>query len=200
MKIIANFLYMCWTFITRIVYLPKITYEDISMKKDLKNKGVIFIANHTSHKDGSFVPQALRGIKPYVLVTRKWYDKKQINWLFRNLRYIPINLNDMDNDWMAKSKELLENNESILIFPEGKLCKDGNLGEFHSGFLMLARQTGVPVVPIAISGGYRLFHRQKLYIGKPVSIDVTKKGRPSVVLREAAEKCRYTLEEMLKRK
>lgn len=196
---LARMIYFFWTIGTKIMYCPKVIYEDRAVKEILKKEPCILIANHTSHSDGSFVPQALPGRNPYVLVTRKWYDKKAINWLFRNLCYIPINLNDMDNEWMEKCETVLRRRENVLIFPEGQLSKDGKLGEFQPGFLMLARHTDAKVIPMVIRGGYRKFHRQKLVIGSVLEMDVHQKGRPSVILMQGAQKCRESIQEMLDR-
>lgn len=188
--------YFIWTGISHVLYLPKVTYEDETVK-DIFKEPCILIANHTSHSDGSFIPQVFWRKKINVLVTTKWYDKKVLHVFFSHLRYIPINLKEMDNSWIEKAVELIKKGESVLIFPEGKLSKDGTLGEFHPGFLMLARLTDVPVIPLAISGGYRKFHRQSIAVGSVNTFDVHAKGRPSVVLKEGASSCRQQIEAML---
>ncbi len=197
LSIVIHIAYKIWTLFTWILYRPKITYMEGADRKMLKSP-CILIANHTCHKDGSFVPQALHRIKMHVLVTSKWYDKKTINIFFKNLRYISVNLEEMDNSWIDKAKKVLENGESVLIFPEGKLSKDGTLLEFQPGFLMLARLTDAPVIPIAISGGYRKFHRQNILVGNRVDFDVHKAGRPSVIMKEGAAMYRQKMEDMLK--
>lgn len=188
--------FFIWTGITHVLYLPKITYEDKSVKKLLK-KPCILIANHTSHNDGSFIPQVFWRSRINVLVTTKWYDKKLLHVFFTHLRYIPINLKEMDNSWMDRAVEAIRRGESVLIFPEGKLSKEGKLSEFQPGFLMLARLTDAPVIPLAISGGYRKFHRQKVAVGSVNTFDVHAKGRPSAILREGAASCQRQLENML---
>lgn len=194
---VIHIAYEIWTLAAWILYFPKITYMEGAHKKMLKSP-CILIANHTSHTDGSFVPQALHWCKMYVLVTSKWYDKKMLNVFFRHLRYIPINLKEMDNSWIDKAKKVIESGKSVLIFPEGVLSKDGTLGEFHPGFLMLSRLTDAPVIPVAVSGGYRKFHRQHILIGRRIDFDVHKAGRPSVIMKEGAAICRKQMEDMLK--
>ena len=98
---------------------------------------------------------------------------------------------------MDRAVEAIKRGESVLIFPEGKLSKDGKLSEFQPGFLMLARLTDAPVIPLAISGGYRKFHRQSVVVGSVNIFDVHAKGRPSVILREGAASCQRQLEDML---
>lgn len=198
LSVIIHIAYEIWSLAARIIYFPKITYMEGADKKMLKSP-CILIANHTSHTDGSFVPQALHGCKMYVLVTSKWYDKKILNIFFRHLPYIPINLNEMDNSWIEKARRVIQKGKSVLIFPEGVLSKDGTLGEFHPGFLMLARLTDAPIIPVAVRGGYRKFHRQHILIGKRIDFDVHKAGRPSVIMKEGAEMCRRQMEDMLKK-
>lgn len=190
------FVFLIWTGITWILYRPKITYLP-GARRELLKKPCIYIANHSSHRDGSFVAQALYRSRMYVVITRKWYDKKAANIFLRHLRYIPIDLKTMDSTWIPSAKEKLSRRSSILIFPEGTRNPVGQMGEFHSGFLMLARFTDVPIIPLAIRGPYRFFRRQELLIGPPIEFDVHQKGRPSAVMREGALLCREQIETML---
>jgi 1-acyl-sn-glycerol-3-phosphate acyltransferase len=41
---------------------------------------------------------------------------------------------------------------SIIIYPEGTRSKTGELGSFKKGAFVIAIQTGLPIVPVAISG------------------------------------------------
>lgn len=53
-------------------------------------------------------------------------------------------------------EEILKKGYSVCIFPEGKRTLDGNLGPARGGLGYLAYATGVKVVPVAVSGFYRL--------------------------------------------
>ena len=196
-KAIVHAGFAVWAALTWIAYRPKIVYEDPSVREKLKSEACILAANHTSHHDGSFIPQALCRCKMYVVVTTKWYNKKALHWLFKTLRSIPIDLNNMDSEWMEKSEKALKDGCSVLIFPAGKLVRDGTLGELHPGFLMLAKFTNAPVIPLISRGGYRLFHRQELIVGSEIAFDVHAKGRPSVVMHEGAEVCKEQMEKLL---
>ena len=194
---ISKISFTIWGAWNHICYMPKLVWESPEAKSQLKQGGNILIANHTSHKDGSFLPHVLGIDKTAVLVTRKWYDKPAINLFFKALNYIPINLEETDTEWEEKAKTALENGMNVLIFPEGKLSEDGTLGEFLPGFLLLARHTGAKVIPIAVSGGYQLFKRQTVKIGNPVDFDATQKGRPSVILKKGAEICKEKIQKMM---
>jgi 1-acyl-sn-glycerol-3-phosphate acyltransferase len=51
------------------------------------------------------------------------------------------------------------------LFPEGTRSKDGRLGDFKKGSFVLAIETQLPIVPIAIDGGYRLASRGRIRPG-----------------------------------
>jgi hypothetical protein len=48
--------------------------------------------------------------------------------------------------------ELVDAGCSILIFPEGKVSEDGSIGTFKGGVSLIAEKTGIPVIPVRISG------------------------------------------------
>src|SRR5699024_1808110 len=47
---------------------------------------------------------------------------------------------------------ILKNGHSMVIFPEGTRSKSDAMGEFKAGSMTLATKSGVPIVPITISG------------------------------------------------
>jgi len=54
--------------------------------------------------------------------------------------------------------ELVSEGQSILIFPEGKRSRHGEINPFQAGVAMLAARLGVPVVPIRLEGLDRVLH------------------------------------------
>ena len=54
---------------------------------------------------------------------------------------------------------IVESGRSFVIFPEGTRYKgeEGGVGEFKNGAFRIAVKTGVPVVPVAITGARALF-------------------------------------------
>jgi len=58
-----------------------------------------------------------------------------------------------------------QNGRSILIFPEGTRGKDlEHIDEFKTGGMIIALKTGVPVVPIVVSGTGRALPKHKLLL------------------------------------
>ena len=44
-----------------------------------------------------------------------------------------------------------------MVFPEGARTCSGRLDEFKPGVIRLALDTGAPIVPVTVIGGYRAF-------------------------------------------
>jgi 1-acyl-sn-glycerol-3-phosphate acyltransferase len=65
------------------------------------------------------------------------------------------------HDALKAAEYWLSKGESVLIFPEGKLTRDGSIGEFQSGVARLQKDTQCPIVPFAISGGFEAWPKGK---------------------------------------
>jgi 1-acyl-sn-glycerol-3-phosphate acyltransferase len=62
---------------------------------------------------------------------------------------------------MAKVSELgklwLSRGATVAIFPEGTRSKDGEIHRFKSGAFTLAKEAGVPILPVVFHGSDTLF-------------------------------------------
>jgi 1-acyl-sn-glycerol-3-phosphate acyltransferase len=84
-----------------------------------------------------------------------------------------------DRERLREAVSAVQERVSVMFFPEGTRSLDGVLRPFKKGAAMLAIQSGVPVVPMAVSGtrlilpkgGRRVRWGQKavLVVGKPIS-------------------------------
>jgi 1-acyl-sn-glycerol-3-phosphate acyltransferase len=67
---------------------------------------------------------------------------------------------------------------SLIIFPEGTRSRDGRLGKFKGGSLMLAMQAGLPVVPLSVVGSRHVMRKGEL---------TTRPGRVLLVVHDPIE-------------
>jgi 1-acyl-sn-glycerol-3-phosphate acyltransferase len=65
---------------------------------------------------------------------------------------------------LARAAERVRAGANVIIFPEGTRSPDGSLRAFKSGGFHLALQAGVPIVPIAVSGSWRISPKRSLRI------------------------------------
>ena len=160
---------------------PKIVWEDRSLKKLAGSEPFIFVANHTHHFDGVFAAAAAKKFKPYSVVSRKWYDKAGYGKFIKLTKSIPIDLDSLDASWFQTGEKLISQGESILIFPEGAVAREGKMLGFKSGAGLLSAKTGARIIPIAIYGRYKMFFgkRQRAVVGKAIESDCPEHMRRS---------------------
>lgn len=122
-----------------------------------KNKTYLFMANHVSIFDapllGGFIPCFFRAVAAH-----HQFEWPLYGWAMKRYGTIPI-----ERDKAHRSASTLKiagghltRGWSILILPEGHRTLDGNLKPFKRLPFHLAKQIGMDIVPIGISGLYRL--------------------------------------------
>ena len=66
-----------------------------------------------------------------------------------------------------------EHKLSIFIWPEGTRSRSGRLQRFKKGAVHLAIQTGLPVVPLVVSGAHKTWEKSGMRIRPaPIRVDV----------------------------
>lgn len=199
LKGIAKFIFWASYPVLRVLYPMKIHWEDkAETQKALKGSCVVF-SNHLGYVEGLFMTRLLHRYRVWTFVGKDWFDKKPINWLFRNLPYISVDRKSgMDTEWLDKTTEIMKRGASIYVLPEGHTSPAGQMDEFKPGFLVLAKQTDATPVPMFISRKIKPFRLTHLVIGKPLHPDLHEKGRPSLVLKKYCAECRSAVESLEK--
>jgi 1-acyl-sn-glycerol-3-phosphate acyltransferase len=123
---------------------------------------VIFVANHASHLDTPLIllslpdewrrRTAVAAAADYFFDT--WWRAVGSSLLFNTF---PI---DRRGGTMAATPgEVLADGWSLVIYPEGTRSTDGWVGKFRMGAAFLAKEHGVPVVPVAHRGTFAAMPR-----------------------------------------
>ncbi len=137
------------------------------------SKAYVYMANHQSWFD-IFVLLA------YIPGQFRWLAKEElfripiVGKAMEVIGYIPIDRSNRSKAFqsLAKAAEQIRNGTSVMIFPEGTRSSDGILQPFKKGGFILAIQSQQPIVPISISGSYRILPKGK-WLVRPGLIQVT---------------------------
>jgi 1-acyl-sn-glycerol-3-phosphate acyltransferase len=117
---------------------------------------MLVIANHTSHFDTAIVlsalPQRVHDRTAVVAAADRMY-RSRFKGMWNSLRYnsYPITRGG-GRQALAYSQWLLHHGWSLVIFPEGKRSRTGELMPHHGGPAILAITQKVPVLPMYIHG------------------------------------------------
>jgi len=124
----------------------------ISGAEHLPREGAAIIApNHKSFLDAFFVAIATRRHVRYMAKTELF--RGPLGWLFPRLGAFPVRRGETDAEAIETARLILEQGGLVVVFPEGTRVEQADaLGSPHHGAGRLALETGVPVIPAAISG------------------------------------------------
>jgi len=70
-----------------------------------------------------------------------------------------------------RAVESIKTGGSVILFAEGTRTRDGKLQPFKRGAFSLAAKSGVPIVPIAINGSFKILPKSSLDI-RPSPIEL----------------------------
>ncbi len=154
-----------------------------------KRKPFILCSNHINWMDpltiGTTLPAYYR---IHFMAKQEIFNNFITSLFFRKLGAFPVKRDDADLIAIKTAYQLLKEGQVLGLFPEGSRSKTGEIQKAYNGAALIAVRSGVPIVPIAISGPYRLFKPVKLYLGEPFVL-------PPLIYDNKAEK-KKRLEEM----
>ncbi|WP_412063474.1 lysophospholipid acyltransferase family protein [Rubrivirga sp. IMCC45206] len=130
----------------------------------------MLVANHQAMLD---IPALFLGVgRPFVFVARS--ELRRLPLVGRVLaasRCVFLDLRD-PAPGLAEIGSRLAEGDAVLMFPEGSRSYGTAPRAFRSGAFRLAQAAGVPVVPVAIDGAYRVLNERRKR-GRPGRVSVT---------------------------
>ncbi|WP_321405147.1 lysophospholipid acyltransferase family protein [Maridesulfovibrio sp.] len=122
----------------------------------------IIVANHESFFDPylvSFQPQ-----RNICMAVRNWPFKIPFYGFYMKLAgYINVETDDLETI-TRQAEKAVKQKASLMFFPEGTRSVDGTLNRFHSGPFHIAIQTGLPIVPLCLTGSFCMLPRGHMLI------------------------------------
>lgn len=126
----------------------------------------ILISNHNSHLDTLLLYAALplrQILQTHPVAASDYFTKS--NWLFRTISYIfrPVWVDRTGEKGKAipEIQHVLDNGESIILFPEGTRGEPGRLQDFRSGIgRIVEANPSIPVVAAFLEGPERVLPRK----------------------------------------
>lgn len=127
-----------------------------------RDEAVLFVSNHQGDFD-------IAAFLAYLPVPHGYVAKIEImkipllrTWM-KNMHCVFIDRKNMRQTARAllEGVKILQNGQSLVLFPEGTRSKSENLGEFKAASFKLAIKANVPIVPASINGTYRILEANK---------------------------------------
>ena len=150
----------------------RLRYSGVENIPASDGRGLLIASNHQTYLD------------PYWICLPIYRDFRFMAWdealdwflvgrLIRRLGAYPISLDGTSVSSMKESLRILREGWTLVVFPEGsRTFKDGKMLRFKAGAARLAIQAGVPILPVTITGGNRIWPRGG-YIPHPGKVRIT---------------------------
>lgn len=145
---------------------------------------VILASNHVSYLDPLTLAWVAdrRGRRVRFLAKEELFAKPVLGWMLQAVHQIPVARGSREAAGaLASAVDALRRGECVAVFPEGTISLDLEPMPGKSGTARLARESGVPVVPVGLWGTHRILFKgrkpswrwgvaQTAVVGEPIAL------------------------------
>ena len=168
------------------------------------NATFVICANHSSVLD---IPVLLCGLPgPFrFLAHGELFHIPLLGTHLARAGHVPVPRTSGRSAVLGRALRIIEQQNSLMIFPEGHLSRDGVLDDFRDGAAVIAIKARVPLLPLALIGTYNIAPpgvlsfqrgRVRLCIGDPIPTE----GLPVFAHEEITAAARGQIAQMLSRR
>jgi acyl-[acyl-carrier-protein]-phospholipid O-acyltransferase/long-chain-fatty-acid--[acyl-carrier-protein] ligase len=114
--------------------------------------GVLLLPNHVTWADAFFITAASPRPVRFVM-DASFMNHPAVGAFCRLFDTVPIALGK-PREAIRAATDALAQGDVVCLFPEGQLTRTGTLQELQRGAELIARQAGVPVIPVWLDGAW----------------------------------------------
>ena len=160
------------------IVLPLLGGITVIGAENIPERGPVILApNHRAYMDPPYLSMVTKR-QLRMMAKEELFAYPVLGPLIKALDAFPVKRGSADRGAIRHAVDELKAGHVLGIFPEGKRAHAGTLEPAEKGFALIARQTGVPIVPIALEGTNLVhpMHEKRLFrarvtatIGKPMT-------------------------------
>lgn len=137
--------------------------------------GAVLAINHTSYLDFIFagIPADEQGHRYVRFMAKDSVFKNPISGpLMRGMKHIPVDRSAGAAAFDA-AVESLRSGELVGVFPEATMSRSFDIKDFKTGAARMAADAGVPLIPVIVFGGQRMYSYDHKDFSRGNAISVT---------------------------
>ena len=127
----------------------------------------VICANHSNYIDPLLLIYAF-GLPCFLhcMSKKENMEKPVIGWLYKMCGAFGVNREEQDIAAARTTLKLLKEGKKVVIFPEGTRTPVNDAEAGKTGAVRFAAKCGVPIVPVFITRGKKVFHLVRIRIGE----------------------------------
>ncbi|NOR54735.1 MAG: MFS transporter, partial [Sulfurovum sp.] len=138
-------------YMVRMIIGFRYSLDVYGLKNIPADKGILLLGNHISFLDWAMLQMAYPKQIRFVM-ERSYYDKWYVKPFLKFFGAIPISSRGSKGA-LSLVTEALNRGETVALFPEGHLSRNGHLGTFQRGFELAAKGAeNTVIVPFYLQG------------------------------------------------
>ncbi len=175
--------------IIRVIVLL-LTRFQVEGQENIPTEGpLLVVANHLSLADPPLLGISIKR-KTAFMAKRNLFRCKAIGYFIRGFGAFPIDRERLDREGIRQTYQVLSDGLVLVMFPEGTRSRNGQLRPAFSGAARIASRSGVPILPVAISGTEQIEHPSWLFKRPVIKVHF---GEPFYLPRPASNLSRQEL-------
>ncbi|MRG86419.1 lysophospholipid acyltransferase family protein [Salinibacillus xinjiangensis] len=156
---------ICW-----FIFKPLYRIRVIGKQNVPKSGPVIICSNHISNFDPPVVGLTCpRDI--HFMAKEELFHNKVIGSILRKVHAFPVKRGMKDRQALRDGLQVLKDNHTLGLFPEGTRSKSGELQRGLAGTGFFALRSKATVIPCAIIGEYEPLKPLRVIYGEPVELE-----------------------------
>lgn len=188
-------LYKVGKFLFTVILYPLYRIKVIGKKNIPKEGPVIICSNHISNLDPPVVG-ITSGRNIHFMAKEELFKNKFFGKILRNVNAFPVKRGMKDRNALRGGLKILEENETLGLFPEGTRSKTGEVGQGLAGAGFFALRSEAWIVPCAIIGPYKPFKRLWVVYGEPIDMSSYRENKATA--RETTDMIMKEIEKLAK--
>lgn len=159
MKNFNNLIYFLASTVLRLFFKFFYRLKIYGSLDNLPAKAVV-AANHTSYFDPPLLTVLFKN-QIHFMARSSLFRFPIFSWIIRKLNAHPVDRDGADLGAIKTICHIIEQNNRVILFPEGTRSSNGELGKIKGGFALIMERTHCDLIPIYIHGAYEAWSRSK---------------------------------------
>jgi 1-acyl-sn-glycerol-3-phosphate acyltransferase len=153
----------------RILVFP-FAWWRVKGRENITSQGpFLVVCNHLHIADPPIVAASLPLKCVLMAKDELWHNRWSRFWV-ENFGAFPVRRGGVDRKAIQQAKEWLKKGVSVIMFPEGGRSKTASLQTASSGAALIALHTGVPILPVSVTGSDKFRKLTWCFFHRPIMI------------------------------